>query len=215
MLYQPPRCRHVWTAVIALITHCWALLLALPSDFYRMRFDHPDDQPDDRSGAVWTDGPSNVSRPDSSGAVQADAEHPSRNRALRHEKWRAASQPCGLVSLPCSVPDALTDTPSRSVTTCWVCGGAGPSAAFHASASPASAMEDPPRLATIGNRRCAHPAANPTSCQRGRPGNAALISTYGFMAAQNLCKSGSTSPSAGAASQSCGSVRWPGDAVVQ
>jgi hypothetical protein len=36
----------------------------------------------DPSGAVWTDGASNVSRPDPSGAVQVDAEHPSRNRKV-------------------------------------------------------------------------------------------------------------------------------------
>ena len=36
----------------------------------------------DPSGAVWTDGPSNVSSPDPSGAVQIDAEHPSRNRKV-------------------------------------------------------------------------------------------------------------------------------------
>jgi hypothetical protein len=34
------------------------------------------------SGAVWTDGASNVSRLDPSGAVQIDAEHPSRNRKV-------------------------------------------------------------------------------------------------------------------------------------
>jgi hypothetical protein len=34
------------------------------------------------TGAVWTDGPSNVSSRDPSGAVQADAEHPSRNRKV-------------------------------------------------------------------------------------------------------------------------------------
>src|SRR5215217_8068272 len=34
----------------------------------------------DPSGAVWTDGASNVSSLDPSGAIQADAEHPSRNR---------------------------------------------------------------------------------------------------------------------------------------
>jgi hypothetical protein len=34
------------------------------------------------SGAVWTDGPSNVSRLDPSGAVQIDAEHPARNRKV-------------------------------------------------------------------------------------------------------------------------------------
>jgi hypothetical protein len=34
------------------------------------------------SGAAWTDGVSNVSRPDPSGAVQVDAEHPARNRKV-------------------------------------------------------------------------------------------------------------------------------------
>jgi hypothetical protein len=34
------------------------------------------------SGAVWTDDASNVSRLDPSGAVQIDAEHPSRNRKV-------------------------------------------------------------------------------------------------------------------------------------
>jgi len=34
------------------------------------------------SGAVWTDGPPNVSRQDPTSAVQADAEHPSRNRKV-------------------------------------------------------------------------------------------------------------------------------------
>jgi hypothetical protein len=36
----------------------------------------------DPSGAVWTDGASNVSRLDPSGAVQIDAEHPTRNRKV-------------------------------------------------------------------------------------------------------------------------------------
>jgi hypothetical protein len=36
----------------------------------------------DPSGAVWTDGASNVSRLYPSGAVQVDAEHPSRNRKI-------------------------------------------------------------------------------------------------------------------------------------
>ena len=36
----------------------------------------------DASGAVWTDKPSNVSRPDPIGAYWADAEHPSRNRKV-------------------------------------------------------------------------------------------------------------------------------------
>jgi hypothetical protein len=50
-----------------------------------MRLDHPDDHPDirlDPSGSVWTDGPSNVSSLDPTGADQADAEHPSRNRKV-------------------------------------------------------------------------------------------------------------------------------------
>jgi hypothetical protein len=34
------------------------------------------------SGSVWTDGASNVSRLDPSGAIQADAEHPARNRKV-------------------------------------------------------------------------------------------------------------------------------------
>jgi hypothetical protein len=34
------------------------------------------------SGAVWTDGPATVSRLDPSGAVQVDAEHPTRNRKV-------------------------------------------------------------------------------------------------------------------------------------
>jgi hypothetical protein len=36
----------------------------------------------DPSGAVWTDEASNVSRLDRSGADQADAEHPTRNRKV-------------------------------------------------------------------------------------------------------------------------------------
>jgi hypothetical protein len=36
----------------------------------------------DPSEAIWTDGASTVSRPDPSGAVQVDAEHPSRNRKV-------------------------------------------------------------------------------------------------------------------------------------
>jgi hypothetical protein len=34
------------------------------------------------SGAVWTAGPSHVSRLDPSGTDQADAEHPTRNRKV-------------------------------------------------------------------------------------------------------------------------------------
>jgi len=57
-------------------------LLALASDFLSDALDHPDDHPDDPSVSVWTDGPSNVSRLDPSGAVQGDADHPSRNRKV-------------------------------------------------------------------------------------------------------------------------------------
>ena len=37
----------------------------------------------DPSGAVWTDEESNLSRPDPTGAIQVDAEHPARNRRPR------------------------------------------------------------------------------------------------------------------------------------
>jgi hypothetical protein len=36
----------------------------------------------DPSGAIWTEEPPNVSRLDPSGAIQIDAEHPSRNRKV-------------------------------------------------------------------------------------------------------------------------------------
>jgi hypothetical protein len=42
----------------------------------------------DPSGAVWTDGASNLSRLDPSGAVQVDAEHPTRNRKVLLESDR-------------------------------------------------------------------------------------------------------------------------------
>jgi len=50
-----------------------------------MRFDHPDDHHTiglEPSGAVWTDAAPDVSRPDPSGAIQVDAEHPARNRKV-------------------------------------------------------------------------------------------------------------------------------------
>jgi hypothetical protein len=37
----------------------------------------------DPSRAVWSDSASNLSRPDPSGADQADAEHPTRNRKAK------------------------------------------------------------------------------------------------------------------------------------
>jgi len=47
------------------------------------------------SGAVWTDGPSNVSRLDPSGADQIDAEHPSRNRKVEGSNPSSGSKPAG------------------------------------------------------------------------------------------------------------------------
>jgi hypothetical protein len=50
----------------------------------------------DPSGAVWTDGASNVSRLDPSGAVWVEAEHPARNRkveASNPDRPRATARP--------------------------------------------------------------------------------------------------------------------------
>jgi hypothetical protein len=50
-----------------------------------MRFDHPliiQTIRQDPSGSVWIDDPSNVSRPDPSGAAQTDAEHQAMKLAL-------------------------------------------------------------------------------------------------------------------------------------
>jgi hypothetical protein len=69
----------------------------------RMRFDHPDDHPDDRSvsvWAVWTDKASNVSSLDPSRAIQSDAEHPTRNRKVELESLLAGR---GQVQLPTSL----------------------------------------------------------------------------------------------------------------
>jgi hypothetical protein len=49
----------------------------------------------DPSGAVWTDEASNVSRPDSSGAVQVDAEHPRRNRKVVGSNPTSGSKTAG------------------------------------------------------------------------------------------------------------------------
>jgi hypothetical protein len=54
----------------------------------------------DPSGAVWTDDASNVSRLDPSGAVQIDAEHPSRNRLVAGLRpaspaWPGLADRCG------------------------------------------------------------------------------------------------------------------------
>ena len=47
------------------------------------------------SGAVWTDEPSNVSRPDPSRALQFDAEHPSRNRKVVGSNPTSGSKTAG------------------------------------------------------------------------------------------------------------------------
>jgi hypothetical protein len=47
------------------------------------------------SGAVWTDGAFNVSRPDPSGAIQADAEHPSRIRKVEGSNPSSGSKTAG------------------------------------------------------------------------------------------------------------------------
>jgi hypothetical protein len=47
----------------------------------------------DPSGAVWTDGASNVNRLDPAGAVQFDAEHSSRNRKVEGSNSSSGSKP--------------------------------------------------------------------------------------------------------------------------
>ena len=47
------------------------------------------------SGAVWTDEASNVSRRDPSGAVQADAKHPTRNRKVVGSNPTSGSKTAG------------------------------------------------------------------------------------------------------------------------
>jgi hypothetical protein len=47
------------------------------------------------SGAVWTDDPPNVSRLDPSGAIQADAEHPTRNRKVEGSNPSSGSKTAG------------------------------------------------------------------------------------------------------------------------
>jgi hypothetical protein len=47
----------------------------------------------DPSGAVWTDGASNVSSLDPSGAIPTDAEHPTRNRKVVGSNPTSGSKP--------------------------------------------------------------------------------------------------------------------------
>jgi hypothetical protein len=84
-----PSRRHWWAA-----RRCELLMdshLGEHPSFYRIRLDHPDDP----SGFVWTDGASNVSRPDPSGADQTDAEHPARNRKVEGSNPSSGSKTAG------------------------------------------------------------------------------------------------------------------------
>jgi hypothetical protein len=74
--------------------------------------------------AVWTDSPSNVSRLNPSGAVQADAEHPTRNRKVEGP-WLQAQVKyvlkygyglLGLSRLASSDPDASTAADAIATT---------------------------------------------------------------------------------------------------
>jgi hypothetical protein len=47
----------------------------------------------DPSGAIWSDGPSNVSRPDPSETDQVDAEQPARNRKVVGSNPTSGSKP--------------------------------------------------------------------------------------------------------------------------
>ena len=47
------------------------------------------------SGAIWTDGPSNVSRLDPSGAYRVDGDHPSRNRKVVGSNPTSGSKTAG------------------------------------------------------------------------------------------------------------------------
>jgi hypothetical protein len=49
----------------------------------------------DPSGAVWIDEASNVSRLDPSGAIQSDAEHPSRNQKVVGSNPTSGSKTAG------------------------------------------------------------------------------------------------------------------------
>jgi hypothetical protein len=49
----------------------------------------------DPSGSVWTDEASNVSSLDPSGAIQIDAEHPSRNRKVEGSNPSSGSKTAG------------------------------------------------------------------------------------------------------------------------
>src|SRR5215217_4623903 len=62
-------------------------------------FDHPDD-PTDPTGSVWIDDPSDVSRPDRSGADQIDAEHQPTDLAVGFQS-SGATEAAGLEGPTC------------------------------------------------------------------------------------------------------------------
>jgi hypothetical protein len=87
-------------------------MLALPSDVLSDALDHPmiiQTIGLDPSRAIWTEGASNLSSLDPSGAVLVDAEHPTRNRKVIGRipplppqlQIRAPLTFCD-ISLPCS-----------------------------------------------------------------------------------------------------------------
>jgi hypothetical protein len=82
-------------------------------DIYRMAVDHPNDYPDDPSASVWTDEASNMSRPDPSGAVQIDAEHPSRNQKVAGSDATSAKKWNRLPFRSPALGGAFLDPPQR------------------------------------------------------------------------------------------------------
>jgi hypothetical protein len=71
-----------------------------------MRLDHPDDHPDDPSGAVWTDEASNVSRLTPSGAIQGGRASVSQGKVVGSNRIsRSTNQQ---VSGRCGVPAQST-----------------------------------------------------------------------------------------------------------
>src|SRR5215216_4579892 len=86
----------------------------------------------DRTRSVWIDEAFNVSRPDPSGAVQVDVEHPARNRKVEGSNpssgSKAPGQRPGLACFAWSFPPARWLLSSGPTTILWVLGRAAASA---------------------------------------------------------------------------------------
>jgi hypothetical protein len=73
------------------------------------------------SGAVWTDAAGNVSRPDPSGAVQVDAEHPARNRKVVGSNPTSGSKAAGqraflaLLTAASTLPAAASESQAMTM----------------------------------------------------------------------------------------------------